>query len=145
MILGNAAGKDMRLVVNVETDDRTVLFPMAKFLTHIAVQGLADGRVRLEAVCTFNEARAPTEIVTLDVEDAVVLARALIDAVYQGRTQHVLSETAKVAVIFNPNGFVVACGEGAAQRELFLCSPAILRLSQGILRVVDRLDAAIGH
>lgn len=137
-----------RLVINVEVDDRTVLFPDGKFLSHIALseEGAAgDGLVRLEGVFLFNESRLGPEIATLPEEDARELARSILDAVFQGRTQHVLSETAKVAVVFNPNGFVLRFGEGDALRELFIGSPAIIRLAQGILRLADRLSALPAH
>ncbi|PWC88050.1 hypothetical protein TSH100_08100 [Azospirillum sp. TSH100] len=137
-----------RLVINVEVDDRTVLFPDGKFLSHIALteEGSAqDGAVRMEGVFLFNESRLAPEIATLPEEDARELARSILDAVFQGRTQHVLSETAKVAVVFNPNGFVLRFGEGDALRELFIGSPAIIRLAQGILRLVDRLSAQPAH
>lgn len=137
-----------RLVINVEVDDRTVLFPDGKFLSHIALseeETAGDGAVRLEGVFLFNESRLGPEVATLPVEDARELARSILDAVFQGRTQHVLSETAKVAVVFNPNGFVLRFGEGAALRELFIGSPAIVRLAQGILRMADRLSALPPH
>ncbi|PWC78139.1 hypothetical protein [Azospirillum sp. TSH64] len=138
-----------KLVINIEVDDRTVLFPDGKFLSHIALhEGEAadgEGVLRLEGVFLFNESRLGPEIASLDVEDARELARSILDAVFQGRTQHVLSETAKVAVVFNPNGFVLRFGEGAALRELFIGSPAIVRLAQGVLRMADRLSALPAH
>lgn len=136
-----------KLVINIEVDDRTVLFPDGKFLSHIALHEgeAAEGALRLEGVFLFNESRLGPEIASLDVEDARELARSILDAVFQGRTQHVLSETAKVAVVFNPNGFVLRFGEGAALRELFIGSPAIVRLAQGVLRMADRLSALPAH
>ncbi|WP_042688641.1 hypothetical protein [Azospirillum sp. B506] len=137
-----------KLVINIEVDDRTVLFPDGKFLSHIALhEGEAPdgGTVRLEGVFLFNESRLGPDIASLDVEDARELARSILDAVFQGRTQHVLSEAAKIAVIFNPNGFVLRFGEGAALRELFIGSPAIVRLAQGVLRMADRLSALPPH
>lgn len=138
-----------KLVINIEVDDRTVLFPDGKFLSHIALHegetAEGDSAVRLEGVFLFNESRLGPEIACLDVEDAREFARSILDAVFQGRTQHVLSETAKVAVVFNPNGFVLRFGEGAALRELFIGSPAIVRLAQGVLRMADRLSALPAH
>lgn len=141
-----AAGK---LVINVEVDDRTVLFPDGKFLSHITLHEdeTPEGgdAVRLDGVFLFNDSRLGPEIACLEVEDARELARSILDAVFQGRTQHVLSQTAKIAVIFNPNGFVLRSGEGAALRELFIGSPAIIRLAQGVLRIADRLSAPPAH
>jgi hypothetical protein len=134
-----------RTVFNVEMDDRTVLFPDGKFLSHIAVSEGPDSRVRMEAVFHFNESRAETLIAALHVEDARDLARAMLEAVFQGRTQHVLSDEAKVAVVFNPNGFLLRFGEDRTLRELFIASPAIVRLAQGVLRTVDRIEALRPH
>lgn len=134
-----------RLVVNVEMDDRSVLFPDGKFVTHVSVQDQEDGSVSLDAVFQFNESRADTRIAVLTGEDAAGLARAILDAVFQGRTQHMLSDTAKVAVVFNPNGFVLRFGEERLLRELFVASPAVLRLAQGLLRIADRLGAPPRH
>jgi hypothetical protein len=135
-----SAAPRSRHVVNVEADDRTVLFPAGKFLSHVSVQTTDDDRVRLEAVFHFNEEREDAEIAVLDPQEAFDLGRALLDTVFQGRTQHVLSEGAKIAVVFNPNGFLITFGAGAALKELYIASPAIMRLSQGIMRVVDRLN-----
>jgi hypothetical protein len=134
-----------RVVINIEADDRTVIFPEGKFLTHLALSEDAQGRVRIEGVFLFNESRADPLIAALEVEDAHDLARSLLDAVFQGRTQHILSETVKLAVIFNPNGFVLKFGEERALVELFIASPAVLRLAQGLLRMTDRLCARPPH
>lgn len=138
-----------KLVINIEVDDRSVLFPDGKFLSHITLHEdeTPEGgeAVRLDGVFHFNESRLEPEIACLEIEDARELARSILDAVFQGRTQHVLSQTTKVAVVFNPNGFVLRFGEGSALRELFIGSPAIIRLAQGILRMTDRLSAMPAH
>lgn len=138
-----------RLVINVEMDDRTVLFPDGKFLSHLALheadRGNGEEAVRLEGVFHFNEERTDPVLAILEVEDAREFGRSLLDAVFQGRTQHMLSETAKIAVIFNPNGFVLKFGEERTLKELFIASPAIVRLAQGVLRMVDRLSALSPH
>ncbi|CAO3439998.1 hypothetical protein, partial [Azospirillum doebereinerae] len=122
-----------RIVVNVEVDDRTVLFPDGKFLSHILIHEETEGGLRLEAAFHFNESRLDPRLCTLGVEDARDLARAILDAVFQGRTQHMLSATARIAVVFNPNGFLMRFGEHQP-KELFIASPAIVRLAQGVLR-----------
>lgn len=140
-----------RVAVNVEADDRTVLFPSGNFLSHILVSGDAsrvdgeDVQIRLDAVFSFNEQRTDSLIAALEFDDALALARALLDAVFQGRTQHILTQTATIAVVFNPNGFVLRFGEERAAIELFIASPAIVRLAQGILRMTDRLQAPAPH
>lgn len=134
-----------KLVINVELDDRSFLFPDGKTLSHISIQEDHDDLVRLDGIFHFNESRLDPAICSLPVEDARELARSIIDAVYQGRTQHLLSAHAKVAIIFNPNGFVMKFGEERALRELFLNSPAIIRVAQGLLRIVDRMSALPQH
>ena len=133
------------LSVNIETDDRTVLFPAGKFLTHISVQSQPPDMVRLDAIFSFNEASVPCEIVVLSVDNARAFARAILDAVYQGRSQHVINETARVMLVFNPNGFVITFGNGRDAVDLYMASPAIVRLSQALLRVVDRLSPNERH
>lgn len=143
--MASAAGLRGRLVINVEADDRTVLFPDGKFLTHVTLGEAAGNRVRLDGVFLFNETRQDPLIACIDADDARELGRALLEAVFQGRTQHVLSETTRIAVVFNPNGFILRFGEERALKELFIASPAIVRLAQGILRMVDRVSAPPPH
>ena len=133
-----------RVVYNVEMDDRSVLFPCGNFLSHVAVSE-DDGAVKLDAVFHFNEQRADTLIARLQLDDARDLARMCLEAVFQGRTQHVLSDAAKIVIFFNPNGFVIKFGEERTLKELFIASPAIVRLAQGIMRTADRLSAPAAH
>lgn len=134
-----------RLVINVELDDRSFLFPDGKPLSHVAIHETERGLIRLEGVFPFNETRTDPVIQTLEVEDARDLARTIIDAVYQGRTQHVLTDEVKIAILFNPNGFVLRFGEERTLKEVFVNSPAIIRIAQGLLRMVDRAGAAPPH
>ncbi|WP_207478528.1 hypothetical protein [Arenibaculum pallidiluteum] len=131
--------------VAVETDDRTFLFPAGKYVSQVVVSAHGDRTVRLSAIFGFNESHTDPEFARFGLDEARDLARAMVEAVYQGRTQHVLSDAAKAAIVFNPNGFVLRFGEGAALVELFIASPAILRLAQGIMRAVDRLEAPAPH
>lgn len=145
MMGSSPAAVRSRLVINVELDDRSFLFPDGKVLSHITVQENDDGLVQLEGIFPFNETRLDPVIHALAPDDAKDFARAILDAVYQGRTQHVLSDTVRIAILFNPNGFVVKFGEERALKEVFLNSPAIIRLAQGILRLVDRMTAPPAH
>lgn len=133
-----------RLVINIELDDRSFFFPDGKTLSHIAVHEEED-TIRLSDVFHFNESRLDPAIYAFTQEDAREFARSIMDAVYQGRTQHVLSDSSKVAIIFNPNGFVIRFGEERALKEMFINSPAIIRLAQGVLRLVDRMAAPPPH
>lgn len=134
-----------KLVINVELDDRSVLFPDAKMLSHLTLGVDDDGNIRLDAIFHFNASRSEPHIATLDPDDAREFARAIIESVFQGRTQHLLSDRAKIAVVFNPNGFTIRFGEERALKELFLASPAIVRLAHGLLRMVDQCCAVAPH
>lgn len=128
--------------IAVEADDRTVLFPAGKFLTHISVLELDGGQIRYEAVFVFNESQDGTEIAVLSTDNAFAFGRAIIDAIYQGRSQHVIADDAKIAVTFNANGFLITFGTGPSAKELFMASPAILRLAHATLKLVDRVERA---
>lgn len=140
-----------RVAVSVEADDRTALYPHGNFLSHVMVLGVPatndddESEIRLEAVFTFNDQQVDPLITVMGLDDARALSRALLEGVYQGRTQHVLTQSAKIAVIFNPNGFVLRFGEERDGVELFIAAPAIIRLAQGIARVSDRLLAPAPH
>jgi len=133
------------LTVNIETDDRSVLFPAGKFVTHISVQTQSAELLRLDAIFSFNEAGAPCEIAVLDCENARAFARAILDGVFQGRSQHVINDKVRIMLVFNPNGFVVTFGNGKDAADLYIASPAILRLAQALLRVADRLAPTQRH
>jgi hypothetical protein len=133
------------LVVNVEADERTVLFPAGKFLTHIAVQGQDPDAVRMDAIYTFNDSQEPCEIAVLESEDARSFARAIMDGVYQGRSQHVINNRVRIMLVFNPNGFVITFGKGDDATDLYICAAAIVRLAHAVLRVTDRLKPAQAH
>lgn len=127
------------LEVNVEVDDRTVLFPAGKFLSLILVK-TAEDEIHLDAVFVFNEERTDSLISALTKDDAFRLARAIMDAVFQGRTQSVVTGGERIGVVFQANGFVILFGNHEHACELFITSPAIIRLAHGLLRVVDRME-----
>jgi hypothetical protein len=134
-----------RLTVNVEMDDRTFLFPDGKFLSHILVGSTAENMITLDGVFHFNGTRSDPRFCVLDLDDARELSRKLIDAFYQGRTQHVITDTVRIAIVFNPNGFVVQFGELRSTTDLFINPPSVLRLTQGLLRVIDSISPVLSH
>lgn len=142
--MASAPALRSRLVINVELDDRSFLFPDGKVLSHISLHEGGD-LIRLEGVFPFNETRLDPLIQALRPDDALDFARTILDAVYQGRTQHVLSDSVKIAILFNPNGFILKFGEERALKEVFLNSPAIIRLAQGLLRLIDHMTATPSH
>jgi hypothetical protein len=91
-------------VIKIDLDDRAFLFPAGKSVAQIAFA--TEGRmIHLEAVYPFNETHTPPRLLTLGLDDAKDLARRLIDAVYQARTQLAMSDGMRIAINVVANGY----------------------------------------
>ena len=67
--------------VPVDLDERAFLFPAGKPLTRLVFH--PTGRtIQVDAVFAFNASRAAPRLFTLELEDARVLARTIVDAVF---------------------------------------------------------------
>ncbi len=125
-----------RRVVEIDLDERAYLFPAGKPMTRLIFA--AEGQViDIDGVFPFNEARTPARIASLGVEDARDLARRMIDAVYQARSQIVASDGARIAVNVLSNGYHLQFGDLNRSTEIFLGTGCIWRVCQGLLRTVD--------
>lgn len=131
--------------LHVEMDERCFLFPQDKPASHLVLSGHADDRLEIDASFDFNQTREDTRIYALSRADARQFARKILDAYYQGRTQHVLSENTKIGIVFNPNGFLVVFERGTTLTELFVSPSAILRLARGLLAVLDGVSPVVAH
>lgn len=128
----------MRHVVEVDLDDRAFLFPAGKPMTRL-VYG-AEGRViDIDGIFPFNEARTRARLVSLDMVDAKELARRLIEAVYQARTQMVVSDGVRVAINVLANGYHLQFGDINRSTDIFLGFGCIWRVCHGLLRAVDHI------
>jgi regulator of extracellular matrix RemA (YlzA/DUF370 family) len=128
----------MRHTVEVDLDDRAFLFPAGKPMVRL-IYGAEGRSVDIDASFPFNEARTRTRILTLDIADAKDLARRLIDAVYQARTQHVISDSARIAINVLTNGYQLQIGDLNHATDIFLGTGSIWRVIQGLLRAVDHI------
>lgn len=126
--------------VAIELDERCYLFPNAKPLTHLKLLAGNPGYITVEALLSFNRAMTDTRIAVLSLEDAGQLARKLVDAYFQGKTQHALSDRAKVAIVFNANGFLVSFEVQGRLAELFISPPALQRFTRGLMQLLDALQ-----
>ena|SRR2546423_749305 len=125
-------------LIKVDLDDRTFLFPAGKLITQIAFA--TEGRlIHLEAVYAFNETHTPPRILTLGLEDATELARRLIDAVYQARTQLAMSDGMRIAINVIANGYHLQIGDMSDPTDLYLSTGCIWRVCQGLLRIIDHI------
>ena len=128
----------MRHVVEIDLDERAYLFPAGKPMTRLHIA--AEGReIEINAIFPFNEARTPARITTLDITDAKDLARRLLEAVYQARTQHVVSDGIRVAINVMTNGYNLQFGDLNHSTDVFLGFGCIWRVIQGLLRAVDHI------
>jgi hypothetical protein len=124
------------LIVKVDLDERAFLFPAGKLISQISFA--TDGRVvHIDAVYPFNEARTPPRLLTLSAEDATELARRLVDAVYQARTQLAMSDGMRIAINVIANGYHLQIGDMTDPTDLYLSTSCIWRVCQALLRATD--------
>ena len=122
--------------VKVELDERAFLFPAGKSVIQLVFY--ADGPIiHLEAVYPFNESRAAPQLLSLDLEDARELARRLVDAVYQARSQLALTGGVRIAINVVANGYHLQIGDMNRSTDLLLSTGCIWRVCQGLLRIID--------
>ena len=127
-----------RRTVEIDLDERAYLFPSGKALTRLVLG--AEGRtIDIDGLFPFNEARTRTRIISLDIADAKDLARRLVDAVYQARTQHVVSDGVRIAITVLTNGYQVQIGDLNRSTDVFLSFGCVWRVCQGLLRAVDHI------
>ena len=124
--------------VSIDLDERAYLFPAGKPLTRLVLHP-AGREVLVEAVYAFNASRTAPRLFALGLEDARLLARTLVEAVYQARTQHAISESMRVGIEVLANGYRIQVGELDAGLVLFIGTGSIWRLCQGLLRAVDAI------
>jgi hypothetical protein len=128
----------MRHSVEVDLDERAYLFPAGKPMTRLIFA--AEGRtIEIDGIFPFNESRTPARIAALDISDARELGRRLVDAVYQARTQHLISDSARIAITVLANGYHVQFGDLNHSIDIFLGLGCIWRVCQGLLRAVDKI------
>jgi len=124
--------------VRIDLDDRAFLFPAGKSVSQIAFA--SEGRlIHIEAVYLFNETHTPPRLLTLGLEDARELARRLVDAVYQARTQLAMSDGMRIAINVIANGYHLQIGDMTDATDLYLSTGCIWRVCQGLLRVIDHI------
>lgn len=124
--------------VPIDLDERAFLFPAGKPLTRLVI--VPDGRrLHFDAVFQFNATRTPPRLFTLGLEDARQLSRSLLDAVYQARTQHAITETMRVTLEVLTNGYRWQFGEGADPLALYFGTGCVWRVIQGMLRAIDSI------
>jgi hypothetical protein len=125
-------------VVKVDLDERAFLFPAGKSVSQIAFA--SEGRViHMDAVYPFNETRTPPRLVTLGLDDATELARRMVDAVYQARTQLAMSDGMRIAINVIANGYHLQIGDMTDSIDLYLSTGCIWRVCQGLLRIIDHI------
>ena len=131
--------------VTIELDDRSFLFPQHKPVSHLKVQATPDGEIEFSVIYEFNQSKHDSQLCVLNTDDCQQFARSLIDGYYQGRTQNVLSNTAKIGIVFNPNGFLIMFQQPGPQSDLFISPSSLLRLTRGLLKLLDKIQPVAAH
>lgn len=145
--------------VRVDLNERCFLFPGGKGVSHIIVGpapmpdpdaawllDLDDDpapTIEMRAVYAFNQSKADGTIDRFSLEDARALARAMIEGVYQARTQTVFLDGRTLGLVCNVNGFVLTGHDGAY--DLFISGQLIITLANALLRVADFLTPVQAH
>ena len=93
----------------------------------------------------FNVSKHDSRLCTLNHDDCQQFSRKLIDGYYQGRTQNVLSDTTKIGIVFNPNGFLIMFQLPGPQLDLFISPSSLLRLTRGLLKLLDKVAPVAAH
>jgi hypothetical protein len=123
-------------VIKVDLDERAFLFPAGKSVAQISFA--TDGRmIHVDAVYAFNETHTPPRLMTLGLDDVRELARRLVDAVYQARTQLAMSDGMRIAINVIANGYHLQIGDMTDPTDLYLSTGCIWRVCQGLLRIAD--------
>jgi len=131
--------------VTIELDDRSFLFPQHKPVSHVKATRAPQGDIELSVIYEFNNTKQDGQLFRLSPGDCQQLCRKLVDGYYQGRTQNVLSESAKIGIVFNPNGFLIMFQQPEPQADLFLSPPSLLRLTRGLMKLLDKILPVAAH
>jgi hypothetical protein len=123
-------------VVKVDLDDRSFIFPAGKAVTQLAFFAIGK-TIHVEAMFPFNESRTPPRFLSLDLEDARDLAKHLVEAIYQARTQLVISGAIRITINVFANGCLLQIGDMNQSTDLFFGAGSIWRVCQGLLRIID--------
>jgi hypothetical protein len=130
--------------ISVDLDERAFVFPAGKPLTRLVLH--ASGRhIQIDAIFAFNATRTPPRLLGLELDDARLLARSLVDAVYLARSQHAISETLRVSIEVLANGYRLHFGELDQGLDLYLGTASIWRVCQALLRAVDAIAPVESH
>ena len=140
-----APGAKAEPSVTVELDDRSFLFPQHKPVSHVKATRGPQGDIELSVIYEFNNAKQDSHLFRLSTGDCQQLCRKMIDGYYQGRTQNVLSEGAKIGIVFNPNGFLIMFQQPEPQSDLFISPSSLLRLARGLLKLLDKILPVAAH
>jgi hypothetical protein len=130
--------------VRVDLNERCFLFPSGKGVSHVVLAPQTDpAAVEMRAVFAFNQSRADSTIDRFTLDEARILARAMVDGIYQARTQTAFLNGRSIALVCNTNGFVMVGHEDAY--SLFVSGQILITVAQGLLRAVDRVAPTEAH
>ena len=130
--------------VRIELDERCVLFPDGKLVSHLLVTP-GRGSILLDAVFQFNETRRNPRIVELSLPEARGFARELVNAAYYAKPSFFLLDTLQATIYVAQHGFHIEILRSEVKTELLVSVPSIWRLIKGLLSAIDSCSPIIAN
>ena len=131
--------------VKIELDERCLVFPDGKAITHLLLTALPNRRIAIDAVFAFNQTRRNPRIAELSLDEARGFARELVNAVYYAKTAFFLADSVRIAINVAPNGYHLELMRADDTVEVMLGIGSIWRFIKGFLLAIDSAAPVIAH
>lgn len=139
----DGATEDGMHEVRVDLNERCFLFPAGKGVSHLVLAAGPDGFIDVRAVFAYNLSRADSTIDRFSLDEARMVARGMVEGIYQARTQTVFLTGRRLGLVCNTNGFVIIGHDDAY--ELFISGQIMISVAQALLRAVDKVAPIEAH
>jgi hypothetical protein len=130
--------------IKIELDERCVLFPDGKLVSHLLVAA-AGKVVSINAAYQFNESRRSPLVIELSISDARGFTRELVNAAYYAKPCFFISDALQVTINVAQHGLHIEFLRANGKVELLVSVPATWRLIKGLLSAVDACSPIASH
>jgi hypothetical protein len=147
LMLPDAPPKPPESIVayKTELDDRCLLFPDGKMMSHLVVTREGERSFGFDAVFVFNRTRTPSRFLVLTREELQPFVRELAESVYAAKSGFVLQDTLKISITVLANGYRIEFQRSEQRTELFLSTGVIWRVIKTLLIAVDEASPVVSH
>lgn len=133
-----------KLIVNVDLDDRSFLFPEGKPLTQLRIIAYPSVIV-FEGAFSFNRTKTAPTLFELDLDDALEFSHKLVEAVYRAQSGHLFSDQIRLSVHVVVNGYILQIGDMSDPKEIYIGTASIWRICKGLLQAIDHVRPTQSH